>query len=126
MLATQLEAATGSSKNDTTNGSESDEPSVRDVTLEILGERRQEWRDGFESGVKQGTTRVLQSDALAQIALELKVTRTFNDAMAEVAHQRERLLAHWKSEAQWWREEHDRVHAEYCAFVKDCARRFLR
>ena len=96
---------------------------VIDITAEIVGERRQEWRDGFDVGVKQGTARVLNSDALCQLALGLKVHKALNEAMAEAAEQREKLLAHWKAEAQWWREEHDRVSADYTAFVKAMARR---
>lgn len=101
-----------------------DEIEVIDVTTELIGERRQEWREGYDSGIKQGVTRILQSDALAQLAFDFKVLRICSDAMAETAVQREKLLAHWKAEAQWWREEHDKVHAEYCAFVKEVARRF--
>ena len=99
-----------------------DEILVTDVTTELIGERRQEWRDGYDSGMRSGTQRVLQSSALEQLMLELTLQR----AMTDVAMQRERLLQHWKSEAQWWREEHDRVHAEYCAFVKEMARRLAK
>lgn len=99
-----------------------DEILVTDVTTELLGERRQEWRDGFDSGIRAGTSRTLQSNALTQLALELTL---YKSALA-VAEQRERLLAHWKSEAQWWREEHDRVSAEYTSFVKEMARRFAK
>lgn len=126
MLAIQPEAATGSSKKSTTPGSESDEPSVKDVTLEILGEQRQEWREGFDSGIRAGVQRVLQSDAMEQIAFELKVQRVVNDGMIQVAEQRERLLAHWKAEAQWWREEHDKVHAQFCEYAKAIERKFCK
>jgi hypothetical protein len=95
---------------------------VVDVTSELIGERREEWRAGFDSGMKQGTSRVLQSGALEQIVLELSLQR----ATTDVAVQRETLLAHWKTEAQWWREEHDKVHAEYCAFVKEIGRSFCK
>jgi hypothetical protein len=75
MLAIPLEAATGSSKRSTTSGLESDEPLVRDVTLEILGEQRQEWRDGYDAGLKAGSQRVLQSQMIEDIALEVKMLR---------------------------------------------------
>lgn len=99
-----------------------DEIEVVDVTTELIGERRQEWRDGFEIGMRSGTQRVLQSNAVEQIALELTLLR----AATDVSAQREKLLEHWKAEARWWREEHDRVHAEYCEFVKEMARRLAK
>lgn len=108
------------------DGTAESEVLVTDVTVELIGERREEWRDGFDSGLREGGRRVMYSDTLQQLALELKVTRVMNEAMCEVAHQRERLLAHWKAEAQWWREEHDKVSAEYSAFVKEMARRFAK
>lgn len=95
---------------------------IVDVTTELIGERREEWRDGFDSGMKQGTSRVLQSSAVEQLALELTLYR----AALDVSAQREKLLAHWKAEAQWWREEHASVSAEYAAFVKEIARRLQR
>ena len=51
-----------------------------DVTEEILGERRAEWRDGYESGLKAGVQRTLQSHALEDIAMELKMLRTLYGA----------------------------------------------
>jgi hypothetical protein len=99
-----------------------DETEVIDVTTEIIGERREEYRAGVESGLRQGAQRVLQSDALMQISLSLQVSRAIADAALEVGTQRERLLQHWKVEAQWWREEHDKIHREYCEFVKQVAR----
>jgi len=95
---------------------------VTDVTTEMLGERRDEWRDGFDSGQKSGTQRVLQSDALEQLVLELVMQR----ATVGVAIQRERLLEHWKAEARWWHEEHDRLSAEHTAFVSEMVRRFAK
>ena len=32
-------------------------------------------------------------------------------------------LNRWRREAQWWHEEHDRVHKEYCEFVTEMAQR---
>lgn len=55
---------------------ELDDVAVIDVTAEMVGERRAEWRDGYEAGIKVGTQRVLQSDALAQIAAEIKLLRS--------------------------------------------------
>lgn len=99
-----------------------DEIEVVDVTTELIGERRQEWRDGFEIGMRSGTQRVLQSNAVEQIALELTLLR----AATDVSAQREKLLEHWKAEARWWREEHDRINSEYTAFVKEMARRLAK
>lgn len=75
---------------------------VIDITAELIGERRQEWRDGFDAGMKQGTSRVLQSDALGQIVAELKMLRTFVECMTEVAHQREGLIAELAHQAEYW------------------------
>lgn len=52
-----------------------DEPLIVDVTTELIGERRQEWRDGFNAGMRAGTRQVLESDTLEGIALELTVLR---------------------------------------------------
>lgn len=98
-----------------------DENLVVDVTAEIVGERRQEWHDGFDAGLKQGTSRVLQSNPLAQMALELTLYR----AALDVSAQRERLLQHWKSEAQMWQAECERVSADFSAFV-EMAKRFAK
>ncbi|MGP1609733.1 MAG: hypothetical protein ACTS5G_03420 [Burkholderiales bacterium] len=108
---------------------------VVDVTAEIIGERTEQWRDGFDTGMREGVRRVVGTQdsrkeptqgqsAFAQIALELQVQRVVNDAMAAAAHQRETELAVWKAEARWYMEERDRIHAEYCAFVKAMAARF--
>jgi hypothetical protein len=105
---------------------ELDDIAVVDVTAEILGERREEWRDGFDAGIKQGTTRVLQSDAMEQIAFDLTIHRVVVNGMIQVAEERERLLAHWKAEAQWWQEEHARVFEEFREFAKAVERKFCR
>lgn len=85
MLATQLEAATGTSKESTTPGLESDEPSVRDVTLEILGERRAEWREGYDAGLREGARRLLDSEALGQVASELVMMRRVAESLGKQA-----------------------------------------
>ena len=97
---------------------------VTDVTAELMGERREEYRAGVDAGTRQGSQRVLQGPVLEQIALELTVQRAVNTAMAGAAHQRETLLAHWQSEAAWWREECTRIDTEFAAFVKKMARQF--
>lgn len=126
MQATVAEPVTTISSADTTNGLPDSEPRVVDVTAELIGERREEWRSGFDAGLRDGARRVMHSDAMGQLAFDLKVLRICSDAMADVAVQRERLLAHWKSEAQWWREEHDRVRDEYHAFTREMVRRFAK
>jgi hypothetical protein len=105
---------------------EMDAVAIVDVTAELIGERRADYHAGRDDGLLEGTRRVLNSDALVQIAFELTVQRVVNDGMIQVAEQREKLLAHWKAEAQWWREEHDKVHAEYCEFAKAIERKFCR
>jgi hypothetical protein len=37
-----------------------------------------------------------------------------NEARTATARQQ---AERWKAEAAWWREEHDRVHREFCEFV---------
>lgn len=95
---------------------------VIDITAELVGERRQEWRDGHDAGMKRGVTSVLQSPAVEQLALELTLTRATLKAVSDTAMQRERLILHWKTEARWWQEEYGRLSAEYSDFVKQVAR----
>ena len=83
-------------------------------------------RQSYDSGIRRALTTYINSPLMEQLSLELTVHRVTIGAMARVAQQRERLLSHWKSETKWWREEHDRVSAEYGAFVKDMARRFAK
>jgi hypothetical protein len=99
---------------------------VTDVTAQVIGERRAEWRDGFDQGTREGARRVANSECMQQIAFDLTVHRVVVNGMMQVAEQRERLLAHWKAEAQWWREEHNRVHAEFCEYAKAVERKFCR
>lgn len=75
MQATVAVAATGTTKPSTTSGSPSDEPLVKDVTAEILGERREEWRDGYDAGLRAGARRVLESQCMEQIVTELVLLR---------------------------------------------------
>ena len=72
--------------------------------------------------MKRGAASYFQSRVTEQLALELTVSRIAIQAMTGAAEQRERLLAHWRSEAAYWKTEHDRVHADYCAFVKEIGR----
>ena len=126
MQAIQPVAAIGNTSSDTTNSLSSEPARVCDVTAEILGERREEWRAGFDSGLRDGARRVLQSDALSQMSLSLQGRRAVAEAAMDAGVQQERLAQLWKAEAKWWREEHDRVHAEYYAFVAEAARRFCK
>src|SRR5687768_14442782 len=94
-----------------------------DVTLveQIVGDRRPaDWKEGLDLGLDVSSKRV------AQLSLDLSLCRTKLAEARSGAEERERLLQHWKAEAQWWREEHDKVHAEYCAFVKEVARRVAK
>lgn len=114
---------------------EMDAVAVIDVTDELIGERREEWRAGFDFGRTMGVRGVLRAKdggspdgltCIEQMALDLKVHRLMNDVLVDVGVQRERLLAHWKAEAQWWQEEHDRVHREFCEFTTYVANRFCK
>ena len=96
---------------------------IQDVTAELVGERQQEYYDGFDYGIRKGVSRVLESRPLGQLALELKVTRVVLDAVSAAAEQRERELAMWKGEASLYRGEYERVSAEFTAFVKAIAAR---
>lgn len=82
-----------------------------DVTDELLGERRAEWRDGYESGLKAGTQRTLQSHALEDIAMELRLLRVLYagvcEALDEAQHQVGVLEAELDYRAPGW----DRVAA---------------
>jgi hypothetical protein len=86
------------------------------------GLSREAWRAGHDSGEKRGAISYFQSRVMEQLSLELTIQRIAIQAMSGAAEQRERLLAHWKSEAGWWKTEHDKVHAAYCEFVKSVAK----
>lgn len=91
-----------------------------DVTLaeQIVGDRHPaNWKEGLDLGLDVSGRRV------AQLALDLSLCRAKLAKALTGAEERERLMQHWRAEAQWWREQHDEVHAEYCAFVKEVARR---
>lgn len=45
------------------------------VDIEAATSRRAEWRAGFDSGLRAGAQRVLESDALQTIAFEISVLR---------------------------------------------------
>jgi hypothetical protein len=72
---------------------------VTDVTAEVVDERREEWRAGYDSGIRAGTTRVLQSHAVLAMAFELKLLRAalkgVQGLVAELEHQAE--YWHWKA-----------------------------
>jgi hypothetical protein len=79
---------------------------VIDVTSELIGERREEYREGFDAGLRQGTTRFLQSDAMHQIAFELKLLRVLYagtcEALAAAQHQIGVLEAELDYRAPGW------------------------
>lgn len=87
---------------------ELDEIAVVDVTAEMLGERREEYRAGVDAGIRVGTQRVLQSDALAQITFELKILRALYagtcDALDDAQHQIGVLEAELDYRAPGWDE----------------------
>jgi hypothetical protein len=73
--------------------------------------------------MRRSLTTYLNSPLMTQLSLELTLTRVTITAMSQAAEQRERVVSHWKAEARWWREEHDRVSSEYTTFVREMARR---
>lgn len=83
-----------------------------------------ERRRAFEAGRKLGATTYFQGPVMEQIGFELTLLRNLHESHCTVAEQRERLIAHWKAEAVWWRAEHDALRDKFNAFVKDMARRF--
>lgn len=87
---------------------------------------RAAYREGNESGKRQGAAAYLNSPVTEQIALELTVLRVAMTAMSSATEQRERLLELWKAEAAFWKAEHDRVHDEYCGFVEEMRRKYVR
>jgi hypothetical protein len=68
-------------------------PLVLDVTMELLGERREEWHAGYDAGLRSGAKRVLESEMLAQIVTELLLLR-------EVAHRLGVKADYWAERAQ--------------------------
>lgn len=123
MQATPFETVTGNSKTGTTSGDEQEAGQVIDVTADILGERRQDWREGFDQGLREGGRRVIHSDVMAQISLELTVNRAVTNGLLRAAEHQEKLLAHWKAEARWWREEYTRLQEEFTLFTRELLRR---
>lgn len=102
MQATQSVAATGTTKPDTTSGLESDEPLVKDVTAEILGEIRAEWREGFDSGLRVGGRRVLESQCVEQIVTELVLLRQVAAKLGEKADYWMQRSDQFELEATYW------------------------
>lgn len=97
---------------------------VIDVTFaeRLVGKKEQpeSWKEGLDVGLEFGGKRI------AQLTLDLSLCRTKLVQATSGAQERERLMQHWRAEAQWWKEEFERVHAEYCAFVAEMAKRFAR
>ena len=102
MLATQHAVVIGTSKPSTTSSSQSDEPLIKDVTAEILGERREEWRDGFDAGVKVGSRRILESPTLEQMAAELLLLRDVAERLGKKADYWMRKSDEFEAEATHW------------------------
>jgi hypothetical protein len=93
---TQAMAVGGATPNTTLSialGWKPGEPLVLDVTMELLGERREEWRDGYDAGLRNGAKRVLESEMLAQIVTELLLLR-------EVAHRLGVKADYWAARSQ--------------------------
>lgn len=100
------------------------EPAVVDVTFaeQLVGkeERSAHWKEGLDLGLDFSGKRN------AQLTLDLSLCRTKLVKALSGNEERERLLQHWKSEAAYWLEEHNRVRDEYHAFAKEMVRRFVK
>ena len=85
-----------------------DEPRVTDVTEEVIGARRADWRDGFDSGLRTGARRVIESQTLEQVVIELKLLRVLYaaacDALADAQYQITVLEAELDYRAPGWDE----------------------
>ena len=105
------------------------EPSGFCTSCGVLGsgsDDTERGRQSYNAGMRRGLAGYINSPLMEQLSLELTVTRAAIEAMSGVAAQREVLILHWKAEASWWREESQRISAEYTAFVAEMARRFAR
>jgi hypothetical protein len=84
---------------------------VTDITAELVGERREEWRDGVDYGLKQGTNRVLQSPAMQEIALELELLRALYAATCEALDEAQHQIGVLEAELDYRAPGWDRVAA---------------
>jgi hypothetical protein len=105
MLATQPRAAIGNTNSDTTTTSKPEpEILIKDVTMEILGESRAEWRRGFDAGLRSGAQRVLESQCMGQIVTELILLREVAAKLGEKCDYWTRRAEEMELEATHWHE----------------------
>lgn len=103
MLATLPIAAIGNTSSDTTTTSKPDlEILIRDVTPEVLLEKRADWRDGYDSGLSAGCRRVLESQCLEQIVTELVLLREVAVKLAARADYWMAKSDAFEAEATYW------------------------
>lgn len=114
---------------------EMDEIPIVDVTDELIGERREEWRAGCDAGRTMGVRSVLRAKdggypdgmtCVEQMAFDLKIHRVVVNGLLDAAEQRELLIQHLKNELQWWREEHTALQLEFVEYAKAVERKFCR
>jgi hypothetical protein len=75
-------------------------------------EERSAWREGFQAGLKAGTTRTLQSPTLENLFLELTLLRLVCDAMTQAASEQQAeldRLREWHDDCEVF---HGRLKAE--------------
>ena len=90
------------------------------------GWKQDDRKAAYEAGMKRGAVSYFSSKAMEQLSMELTVLRVTVGAMTGAAEQTERLLSHWKAEARFWKEQHDKVHDEYCATISELARKYVK
>jgi hypothetical protein len=77
-------------------------PVIADITADLVGERREDFRRGFDAGVREGSRRVLYSNALEEMALELTLLR---QAAADLARKADYWMMHAQRaelSAEYW------------------------
>lgn len=105
MLATQLSPAIGDTSSAMTTTSKPEpEVLIKDVTMEILGEQRAEWRSGFDAGLRTGAQRVLESSCMGQIVAELILLREVAAKLGEKCDYWMRRSDEMELEATHWHE----------------------
>lgn len=102
MQATAVSPAIPTTNDGTTLGLPSSEPLVVDVTADIIGERREEWRDGYDAGMKAGARRVIESSCLESITVELVLLREAAKKLGEKADFWMRRAEDMELEATHW------------------------
>jgi len=62
---------------------------------------RESWRAGFEAGMKAGTTRVLQSTALEDMVMQIRLLNITVDALCRELEARDKTLQFYRDTMRW-------------------------